>query len=802
MRRDAIKPMRHTYYWGGLTALVLVLFGQLVLGIPHLSITSDEPSHIIAGLTYLKTGSLWVPPRHGHPPLLNILCALPLIGQPGLPALSSLPGWGEDFSSYVRAGLPHLGPVKRLAFVTRMPIILLTVCLAALTGRWATELFGRASGLLAVALLTFDPNLLAHAQLATTDLGITMLGLVTLYATWRAMHEFRSARRWGWVTATGIFLGLTLASKGSGFIYAPAILAIMLSPRLHKWRGKYNIEDLGALVLEGLWVAGTALSVLWAVYGFQVGPLPDGELPLPFPAHIGLLRTIFRDTHRIAFLRGETRVGGWWWYFFYTTAVKTPLPLMAAGCWGLIVWIRRGKEHWLKTAPLLFFPALYWATAMTSGMNIGHRHLMPTYPFAYIFISQLATVRFSTFGLQRRLFRRIQMILVIACAAEGMMIFPFYLAYFNPLVGGPSQGYRHLVDSNLAWGQSFVALRDYMVKEDIPEVRLSYYTYTDPTAYDIKYEPLPPVPGLPVDVITPFAPQPAVYAISATTLQGVMVAHRDLYEWFRHRDPIAQPGYGMLVYDVHQEDVNVDWVAQCNKPISPLPYEAIEKGFGSRPRLAEFDCTQAWLYPTGDGYYLIARDDDLTTHHFVTQQLAEFPLAYEQREFGSYHPFSFYRAFPSFQFAADPVWVAPSTQSLTQILSAQSIVTPPLKTEAALAFLGSRFDAGPYKPGSTLELTTYWRVVAHPELRNLSVMGQMITENGSLVNNTDGLGVPLNQWHQGDRIAQHHAIAIPEETPSGRYYLQTGVYWLDTFKRWVIANQGDRIVLGEVRVKP
>lgn len=792
--------------WGRalLVALLWVLFAQLVFGVSHLSITSDEPSHVVAGLTYLKTGSLWVPPRHGHPPLLNVLCALPLVDQPGLPDLAASSGWGEDFSSYVRAVLPQLGPVQRFAFLTRIPVILMTVLLAGLTYRWAKELFGVAAGIAALLLLTFDPNLLAHGQLATTDLGVTLLGLVALYAAWRESQSTRSTIRWIWVTVAGFFLGLTLASKGSGFVYAPAMGAIITGPHFVVWLKERRIDNLGSLLIEGFVLAGIAGFVLWAVYGFQFGPLPDSTLQLPFPAHIRLLQTILKDTRRIAFLRGETRIGGWWWYFFYTTAVKTPLPLLAAGLWSVGIWIRRGSHWWMKTTPLLFFPMLYWGTAVTSGMNIGHRHLLPTFPLVYIFISQLATLKGPMRVARRHWLHGIQLILLLGYAAGAIAVYPFYLSYFNQLAGGPSQGYRHLVDSNLAWGQSFIALERYMDEKKVPEVRLSYYTYTDPAAYGVDYEPLPPAVGVPSDVITPFAPQPAVYAISATPLQGVMVGNRDLYEWFRHREPTAQPGYGLLVYDVQPEDVTVDWVAQCTSPLPPLPRDAIEKGIGSSPRVAAFDCSQAWLYPEGDGYYLLAREPELTRQPFVSQNLAEFSLAYEQREPGRYQAFSLYKAksptpSPSI---GDQVRVAPSAWSLHQTLTADSGVTPPLKTEGPLTFLGIQFDPGPYRPGDTIGLTTYWRITAAPEPRNLSVMGQLLTEDGALVSNTDGLGVPLNQWHKGDRIAQHHAITIPDETPPGTYHLQSGAYWLDTLERWSIAGQGDRMVVGEVYVKP
>ncbi len=779
---------------GFVVALFLALFAQLVLSGPRLSITSDEPSHIIAGLTYLLTGDLWAQPLHGHPPLLNMLCAAPLLLQPNLPDLPASPGWGVDFLSYARAVLPRLGPIERLTFVTRLPVMLLTVLLAALVYRWAVEFFGGWAGVLALALLTFDPNLLAHANLATTDLGVTLWGLGATYAAWHAARAPLAASRWAWIGCSGFFLGLTLASKGSGFLYIPALIAILVWPRR-------RLTALGQLLVESALLIAVAFVALWAVYGFQVGALPDGDIIVPFPAHFGQWRILFQAVQRVAFLRGETRLGGWWWYFFYTTAVKTPLALLAMGGWAAALCLRRGPRHWNAVAPLLFFPAFYWLTAITSGMNIGHRHLLPTFPFAYIFIAQLATLRLPALPARRRLARDALGALLALHALAALMIAPFYLAYFNLLAGGARQGYRHLVDSNVDWGQSFIALRDYMTVAGIPIVRLSYYTYADPAAYGLTYEPLPPVPGIPADVLTPFAPQPAVYAISATPLQGVMVSPGDLYDWFRHREPVAQPGYGLLVYAVQPEDVAVDWVAQCTTPVAPLPAEAIVAGLGAQPRLAVFDCTQAWLTPPGRGYHLLARRDDLLTQPFVAAQLAPLTLAYEQRHSGVYPAFAFYRSVDAPRASATTCHVAPSTWPPAQALATEPL-TAPLSTAGPLDFLGVRFAPGPYRPGDVVELATFWRVAATPELRNLSLMGHLLSEEGALISNADGLGVPLDQWRVGDIITQRHAIALPAEIVPGRYWLQTGLYWLDTLERWPIAGPGDRILVGEIHVRP
>ena len=786
--------------------LLLVMFAQLVCGARHLSMTSDEPSHIAAGLTYLETGELWVPPLHGHPPLINALAAWPLLLQPERPRLQTLPGWGRDFSTYVRALWPLLGPIERLAFVTRLPIMLLAMLLTALVFRWASELFGRPAGALAVALMACDPNMIAHAQLDTTDLGVALTGFAALYVTWRAARSRTVHGQWVGALLGGALLGLTMAGKGSGFLYLPAMLAVLAWGYAPAWRARRRLTGLGRWFGQATVIGVVALLTLWAVYRFEVGPLPGSDVIAPFPSHLRLWQTIFRDIERIAFLRGETRVGGWWWYFFYSTAIKTPIPLLIGMAWAAAAWLRRVRRRWWKTLPLLVFPALYWAVAIYSQMNIGHRHLLPTYPFIYVFVGQLAqAVR------GKKQFVRLGMAaaLLIWYAAEAIGIYPFYLAYFNQFVGGPQHGYHHLADSNVDWGQSFIALRDFMEREAIDQVRLSYYTYVDPAVYGVQYDPLPPALGVTGDALSRFAPRPAVYAISATPLQGIMTAQADLYDWFRHREPDAQIGYGLLIYDVKPEDVAVEWVAQCTAPVAPLPPDEISAGEGKQVRIAYFDCATAWLYPDGGatpGHYALARDSEILADSFVQSRLRTASLVYEQRLPGALPAFVLYAEpgagaqIPETQFA----WAAPSTWPPAQAIAEGTSVSPPVTMSGPLSFLGARADAGPVRAGDVVEMDTYWRVESLPEGRWLSVMAHLLAGDGTLVAGEDGLGVPVAQWQQGDVIVQHHTLALPAQIAAGRYWLETGVYWSDSVERWDALWRGnvagDRLLVGEVQV--
>lgn len=43
-----------------------------------------------------------------------------------------------------------------------------------------------------------------------------------------------------------------------------------------------------------------------------------------------------------------------------------------------------------------------------------------------------------------------------------LRVYPHQLAYFNELAGGPENGSRHLLGSNLEWGQDFLFLKEWL----------------------------------------------------------------------------------------------------------------------------------------------------------------------------------------------------------------------------------------------------------------------------------------------------------------------------------------------------
>ncbi len=140
------------------------------------SITGDEVAHIPAGYSYLVTREVVLNPM--HPPLVKELCALPLLflGLESPVDAATIRNVGRDFTYQWEYGQQFFlqQSMQRVLFWSRIPAVLLSVGLAWLVLRWATDLWGALGGLLALSLYVFDPNVTAHAELVTTDVGCAL----------------------------------------------------------------------------------------------------------------------------------------------------------------------------------------------------------------------------------------------------------------------------------------------------------------------------------------------------------------------------------------------------------------------------------------------------------------------------------------------------------------------------------------------------------------------------------------------------------------------------------------------------
>jgi hypothetical protein len=225
-------------------------------------------------------------------------------------------------------------------------------------------------------------------------------------------------------------------------------------------------------------------------------------------------------------LLGRISAGGSPAFFPAAFLVKTPLPalaLMAAGLW----LSARRRERRGELALLLAAPAVYAAAALAAPLHLGHRHILPVYPFLFVAAGAAASPRRGRAGP-----RAVALGGAAACALSALLVFappwrpqaafPDFLAYFNELAGGPRGGGRVLVDSDLDWGQGLKSLAAWLRTRGVSEpVNLCYFGTAEPRFYGVRYVNLPG--GL------PFAPEagfekarvPGWLAISATSFSGV-----------------------------------------------------------------------------------------------------------------------------------------------------------------------------------------------------------------------------------------------------------------------------------------
>jgi hypothetical protein len=443
-----------------------------------------------------------------------------------------------------------------LLFRGRMAVLALGLLLAALVFLWARDLWGPAGGVLALALFCFDPNFIAHSGLVTTDVGLAAFMFGAVLFLWRTTRRLEARAA---LPALALF-GLAFATKLSAALLAPvfALLAAVRVLSRDPWpigRGgralvttRSKAAAAGALLAAALACAWIAV---WGAYGFRyeaapgAGPLPveqlvrraaaiaslpgDRTAPPPEaeiaraaavarPDLAGRLILLARDRRllpeaclcgiayarmaaldRGSFLRGAFTSRGSWSYFPWAFALKTPLPTLAAIAAGLLLALRR-REPWAARMAFLVLPvAAYAALSLGSRLNIGHRHLLPVYPFLFVAAGALAR---PWEALGPRLRAPVAAAALAAVALGGSVVFappwnpavvyPHYLAYFNELAGGPRNGAAHLVDSNLDWGQDLGTLKAWLDERGIREpLYLSYFGQADPRYHGIPHVNLP-----------------------------------------------------------------------------------------------------------------------------------------------------------------------------------------------------------------------------------------------------------------------------------------------------------------------
>jgi hypothetical protein len=548
-----------------------------------------------------------------NPPFVRLIAMAPIAalsnkydpdGYPALRGIGKRPEYEIGAAISWSAGSAYFG----LLSTCRIACLLFSLLGGWISYRWARELWGPNSGLLALALWCFSPTILGYGHLITADVGAAAMGVAALYCFRRWLSQ---STLWRAVVA-GVTLGLAELTKTTWLVLLPLYPVLWLMFRSYERRQPFRqdiLEQLGNesrdWVNEGTprrgrrheWLCIVCMFVVawWVLnlgYGFEgtFKPLRDyefisaplggtvveggqpqpgnrfatswlGLLPVPVPENYlcGIDYMHWQFSHKVwSYLDGEWKLGGWWYYYILCLLYKEPvgtwvLLLLAVGASAL--WYRKYCESFREELFLLLPCIVVFAfVSSQTGINLHIRYVLPTFPFAFIWIAKVGMC-FE----RRHWFIGVPVLIALALTiGSSLSVFPHHLSYFNELAGGPRNGWKHLDDSNFDWGQDLLYVKCWY--DDHPEARPFHLSYQlsliNPKIAGIDYVPVPIGQHSEEAVSTPgerLGPLPGWYCVSA---KQIFQSQDKKFDYFRMLAPVDYIANTMPVYHISVDQAN------------------------------------------------------------------------------------------------------------------------------------------------------------------------------------------------------------------------------------------------------
>ncbi len=584
-------------------AMLGLMFVLMFLSSWNDSATMDEEAHIPSGYSYLTQQDYRLNPE--HPPLIKDLAALPLLFL-NLNFPTNVPEWTNFINGQWDMGRIFLyesgNNADKILHFSRFPIMLLALLFGWMLFKWASRLYGNKVGLLTLFFYSFSPTIIAHSRYVTTDLGAAF-GFFIGLSTFINFLNHQTKKN---LIIAGVAFGIAQLLKFSLVILAPIYIVLaILWVILEKWSFKSLFKIISRIILIGI----IALLIIWPVYQFHVWHYPpehqmqDTKLTLtsfsirPLANLVvwlsdkpvlralgqylfGVLMVMQRATGgNTAYFLGTVSASGTPIYFPLLYLLKEPLAFHILALIAIIFAIRniiKAKEknlkvvvEWMRdnfaiTASIIFI-AVYFIQAVTSNLNIGVRHILPTLPFIY-FLTARQIIRWtktSSIDEPQNFFQWIKNIYhtyikslekyLLVCALMFWMFlstiaaFPYYLSYYNILGGGLANGYKIAADSNYDWGQDLKRLKNFTRNNKIENIAIDYFGGGSLKYYfGDKFEPWQSNKGQPNGWL----------AVSATFLQssigkpvkGFVINPEDSYSWLKNKTPVARAGTSIFIY--------------------------------------------------------------------------------------------------------------------------------------------------------------------------------------------------------------------------------------------------------------
>ena len=356
----------------------------------------DEVGHLPGGLIIWEYGRFDL--YRVNPPLVRALAALPVRWagvQADWTSYSDAPGQRTEWQ--VGADLIMLNGERSffLFALARWAVIPFSLIGLWTCWRWAADLYGPLSGVVAAALWCFSPTVIGNGSMITPDVPAASLGLLAAYA----FRNWLVRPAWARAFVAGIALGLAELAKMTWvilFALWPLVWLLWrwsarteLTPERTEnraWRLRTGLAQVAAIMLLGLYVlnlgytfkgsfrrldtypffsrvlaGGETRDRLWDEPGNRFVGTPVGAFPVPLPEDylIGMdLQKQDFEQGKFSYLRGQHKQGGWWYWYLYAAAVKVPLGTWLLGGVGTLAALAIRPRIRFRDAVALLLPPL------------------------------------------------------------------------------------------------------------------------------------------------------------------------------------------------------------------------------------------------------------------------------------------------------------------------------------------------------------------------------------------------------------------------------------------------------------
>ena len=692
------------------------------------------------------------------------------------------------------------------------------------------KLFSEKVALLSAVLLALDPFYLAYSRLIVLDAFMSVFMFLALLAFLLFLQKGRS---WLHLLISALAGGLAIATRSPAFIVMPVVVVLFLFSFASS-EGRWRRRALSLVVTLTVWVSLTGLvfCLLW---------------PAMWVDPIGSFIGVVKQVNESLVFKGSTRSPYFNFFMGVTGAVPgplfypvvllfhaTPLTLLGATL-ALFLLFKKGTDgqQRLSIAYLLLYSLVYMLL-MSQGTLQADRLLSPLFPVMDL-LAALALCRFGPMVLPRlRLAWWPTTLIVAAFLQAGFSLphHPYYLSYYNPLVGGGYQAPRFLL---VGWGEGLDRVADYLNAQPAeirvasgysgqlkPFCRGQVWGLNERNLLTVLYKYEASYVVLYISHAQRNMPNPAVVRYfhslepeHVVRIHGVEYAR--IYRMpetlpdellpIEHRQPvnfgdeIQFLGYGL---ESDKEDVvgiTLYWRALDAVSGDYTVYlklvNAVYHLWGQAEGRPSWGGTPTNQWQEGEIFY---------SYHEIKPWPGTPPGVY-QIELSLYEPYQ-QRSLTS---ADDqnpllgPVEVPRGVPPPVEALDIEHRVGANLGGKVQL--LGYNIESG-FRPGDRVHLTLFWQVLQEME-KDYTVFTHLVDGEGNIWGQKDNPPVdgfyPATQWKPGEVIRDQYDLMISPETPLGRYRIEVGMYLAETGERLSVLSENgsvrdDKVMLDTVEV--